>query len=125
VTLALRLQQTQHLSKSQQNEEFADALDISQQIALEWAITAKFYSALHFVQAYLVSRSTTNTPVSHGARATAIQRDAMISGAYEDYRELQDLSREARYDYSSFNPGDLKFAQERLESIKSIVRLHL
>ena len=49
----------------------------------------------------------------------------MIAGAYDDYRELKDVSRAARYDCENIQFGHLKFAEECLVSVKSIIRLHL
>jgi len=52
----LQLSKSEHLTKSQQNEEFVKTIDVSQMIGIEWAITVKFYAALHYVQAYFASR---------------------------------------------------------------------
>lgn len=49
----------------------------------------------------------------------------MISGAYDDYRELEDISREARYDFSNLRQDHLKFADDCLVAVKSVVGLHL
>ena len=54
-----------------------------------------------------------------------IQRDPLISGAYDDYRELEDISREARYDFSDLRPSHLKLADDCLAAVKSVVGLHL
>ena len=121
---ALQLSKNEHLTKPQQNEEFVKSIDVSQRVGLEWAVTVKFYAALHYVQAYFASRSG-RTPATHNSRATAIQRDPLISGAYDDYRELEDISREARYDYSDLRPNHMKFADDCLAAVKSVVRLHL
>jgi hypothetical protein len=120
----LQLSRTQHLTKSQQNEEFVKSIDVSRTIGIEWAITVKFYAALHYVQAYFASRSG-RTPATHGRRATAIERDPLISGAYDDYRELEDISREARYDFSELRLDHLKLADDCLAAVKSVVNLHL
>jgi uncharacterized membrane protein len=120
----LQLTTAEHLTKARQNEAFADSLDTSTTIAVEWVITVKFYAALHYVQAYFASKSST-TPVTHTLRASAIRRDPLISGAYDDYRELSDISREARYGFSNLQAGHITFAENCLASIKSIVGLHL
>jgi hypothetical protein len=114
----------EHLEKSQRNEQFARTIDTSSVAGLEWAITVKFYAGLHFIQAYFASR-TGRVPITHDNRSTSIHKDAMISGAYDDYRELKDMSRAARYDCETLQSGHLKFADECLASVKSIVGLHL
>jgi hypothetical protein len=67
----------------------------------------------------------TRAPITHDRRASAIQRDPAIAGAYDDYRELEDISREARYGFSNLQPGHLKFADDCLTVVKSVVNLHL
>lgn len=124
MSLALQFTRDEHLTKSEQNQVFASSIDTSSPAGIAWVITIKFYAALHIVQAYFVSR-TGKAPTMHANRATAIERDMSISGAYDDYRELQDISRSARYDCSDLQLGHLKFADECFASIKSIVGIHL
>jgi hypothetical protein len=123
-TPTLRLSKHEHLTKSVQNEEFAASLDPSTVVRIEWRITALFYAALHYVQAYFGSRSSI-APMTHQRRAGAIERDPLISGAYDDYRELEDLSREARYGFSKFEHADMNVANAWLTAIRSVVSLHL
>jgi uncharacterized protein (UPF0332 family) len=85
----------------------------------EWAVTCVFYAALHYVQAYFVSHG--GDIVTHKNRASAIQRDARISGVYDEYRELESLSREARYDNTTFNQAHVTYALQSLEIIKRAV----
>jgi hypothetical protein len=120
----LQFTRDEHLTKSRQNEAFAKTIDASSAAGMEWVITIKFYAALHLVQAYFASR-TGKVPTVHANRATAIQRDMSISGAYDDYRELYDISRTARYDCEDLQAGHLKFAEECFAAIKSVVGLHL
>jgi hypothetical protein len=120
----LQLSREEHLTKSSQNEAFAKALDTSTVCGVEWAITMKFYAALHYVQAYFASK-TGRAPTTHDRRASAIQRDPRILGAYDDYRFLEDLSRDARYNYSNLQPGHIIYAEDCLVAIKSVVGLHL
>src|SRR5260370_34884574 len=103
---------------------FAESIAAASSAGIEWAIAVKFYAALHLVQAYFVSR-TGNAPTGHANRATAIHRDMSISGAYDDHRELQDISRAARYDCSALQPGHLMLADEGLCAFKLAVVLLL
>jgi hypothetical protein len=84
----------------------------------------RFYAALHYVQAYFAS-GTGKAPTTHYRRANSIQRDMSIAGAYDDYRYLEDLSRDVRYNYSNLQPGHIKFAEDCLITVKSVVGLHL
>lgn len=121
---ALQFTREEHQTKSRLNEAFAKTIDVSSATGIEWAITIKFYAALHIVQAYFVFR-TGRAPALHANRASAIHRDISISGAYDDYRELQDISRAARYDCSAVQAGHIKFADDCFATVKSVVGLHL
>jgi len=121
----LQLTREEHLTKSRKNEEFVNLIDTSTTVGIEWAITVKFYAALHYVQAYFASKGGANVPGTHSRRASAIEKDPFIAGAYDDYRELQDISREARYDFSNLQPGHVKYADDCLATVKAVVGLHL
>jgi len=64
---------TEHLSWAQGNEKFADSFYLDDQIEINWAITVLFYSAVHYVDAYLVRRN--NKQPDHYGRDSAIMRD--------------------------------------------------
>jgi hypothetical protein len=75
------------------------------------------------VEAYFASRGKHFR--HHRHRAAEVELDPHISGAYDDYRELSDISRDARYEFDNLTTGHLKFADELLISVKSVVGLHL
>ena len=110
----------QHLQKVDANESFADRLDVTDPCSAGWAITALFYAAVHQVEAYFASVS--QRYVTHKSRNSAIQRDIRIREIYDDYRELSDMSREARYDCSILTPGNVKWAKDRLKDVKDSIR---
>ena len=109
----------QHLDKAERNEAFALTQDHSVATPAEWAITANFYSALHYIQAYFVSVG--KNYVTHDTRDSALRRDPKLAPIYDDYRELKSLSREARYDCSTLSKGHVKYAGERLGVVKTAV----
>lgn len=109
----------EHLYKAAQNEAFADNIKLDSDCSIGWAVTVIFYSALHYIEAYFVTyRKGYN---NHYSRSSAIQNDPRIRSLYDDYRKLEDLSREARYDAASFNKGDLVSAKEFKENIRQAV----
>jgi len=120
---ALRLTKEQHLTKAVENERFAATIDTSTVTGVEWAITVTFYAALHYIQAYLSTRG--QSYFRHESRGDAIQKDPNIRNAYDDYRELYDIARDARYDFCNLQSGHLKFANECLVAIKAVVVPHL
>lgn len=119
----MRLTKHQHLQKATENEKFAQTIDTNTVAGIEWAITVKFYIALHYIQAYLASKG--QNYFRHESRGDAIERDPKIRNAYDDYRELYDISRDARYDFCNLSKGHLTFADNCLNAIKAVVQPHL
>jgi hypothetical protein len=119
----LRLTKAQHLQKAEENERFAATLDTNSPVGVEWAITIKFYVALHYIRAYLASIG--QNYFRQESRGDAIQRDSKICNAYDDYRELYDIARDARYDFCNLTKGHLKFADDCLNEIKAVIKPYL
>jgi hypothetical protein len=109
----------EHVRKARANEEFARSLGAPTICALEWSVTANFYAALHYVQAYFASRNVTFK--LHTNRATAIARDAGVKMIYQDYREMQDSSEAARYEVNGIKFDDLTYAEACLARVKSAI----
>ena len=109
----------EHLAKAKSNELFAQAIDRSNTAGAEWAIVILFYVAVHHIQAYFSSIGKTYT--HHTARDSAIRRDENLSGIYDDYRELETYSRDARYDVPQFRESDFQKLIPRLKNIKKCV----
>ncbi|QNI31867.1 hypothetical protein H7849_23010 [Alloacidobacterium dinghuense] len=108
----------EHEQKAIENEKFAQTLPSSVS-GVEWAITATFYAAVHYVQAYFAKSGRSFS--SHGARAAAILKDGAISSIYNDYQDLYNISRDARYEVMNLQPGHLTFAQNKLQDVKKII----
>lgn len=109
----------EHLKKAEENLTFRKSIDLQQPTAMGWYVTVTFYTALHYIEAYFTSRGMGFN--NHHSRGSAIQRDSTLSLLYDSYRSLEDLSREARYDCSGFNVGDLRRADASLEYIQKTV----
>jgi len=43
----------EHLAKARGNESFALSLPLNSNSGVDWALVALFYSAMHYVEAYL------------------------------------------------------------------------
>lgn len=114
------LTKEQHLKKARDNETFLTTVDTSAPVGIGWAITIKFYIALHYIQAYMVSNN--QDFVRHKNRGDAVERDPRIRNAYDDYRELYDNARDARYeDCDDLAIGHLTHADECLTAVKNVV----
>src|ERR1700733_9644906 len=85
----------QHRKKAENNEAFASALDTSDPTKENWAVTAAFYSALHYVEQFFVKHGTPCK--DHEQRNDQFKRDIRIREAYASYSYLASLSHDARY----------------------------
>lgn len=88
-----------YLSHADRNLEVAGRLaaapGVSSPISLQWAVVCVFYAAVHYVNAYLESR-TGHVPDNHGDRETRISMD-MDEPVDEAYRDLKTVCDNARY----------------------------
>jgi hypothetical protein len=109
----------EHVGKARENERFAHSLNVANLCSLEWAVTANFYAALHYVQAYFAARAITFK--LHTNRATAIARDPILRIVYQEYRAMQDSSEAARYEVDGIKGEDLAQAQACLGRIKAAI----
>lgn len=102
--------QQQHLKKAQHNENFFNHFDLDATPYLDWIITGIFYSALHYIRA-IASKYNFENIASYGEldklfdRLFILKRNPTI---YQDYRQLKDDSREARYEMINFNKEDVR-----------------
>jgi len=96
---------SEHLQAAHNNRILAEQLLLSPD-GLPWAPVLGFYSALHMLDAYLAILDM--HPTSHVSRRTMVQRNPMLQLILVDYRELEKLSREARYDLRPFTPEEAR-----------------
>ena len=87
----------QHLPLAESNERFVESISSLPARFPDWEITALFYSALHYVDAFLSTQGI--HPRSHENRIRSIRQYA---DSWEDYRDLYNLSLDARYNMVSF-----------------------
>jgi hypothetical protein len=110
----------EHKAKAAHNESFVASLSDPY---WDWAVTGVFYTAVHYVMAYLATRSI--HPVLHQVRNSHIHRDPILQPMYVDYRELQDNSEDARYmervPVTAFKKSDVEALKKRLQIVKSTV----
>jgi len=111
----------EHIEKAQRNEEAARLIQASYP---EWAVTALFYAAMHYVEALFFTQ-TTKRPLpkhydSHAKRRIAIRERA--SRIFNDYNTLFDDSWVARYEYEQFLSNDVdNLRDNEFEAVKSYV----
>lgn len=110
-----------HLKQAAHNESLYSQLVDTQ--FLDWAVTAIFYSGLHYVDGYLATKSLGPKhahPPTHDVRTPLVARESNLKHIYSNYRRLKDESEAARYRVKYFIKGDVEAIKENgFETIKS------
>ena len=94
------MEPSDYLAKAKHNEEFLESID--RERFCDWWVTASFYVALHYVNAF-VSVSIKSGFCSHEKIKNLLHPEGNFpdlrfpKDKFEDYMLLQNLSRKARY----------------------------
>ena len=92
-----------HLAQARHNEDFFGRID--QSLDSDWAVTALFYAALHYVDAYLFRKNL--NPGDHAERNRMMQANPTTSAIWSHYRRLLDRSWDARYNAATYTPPQI------------------
>jgi hypothetical protein len=100
-----------HLVQARLNRDHSEwllSVNASDQTALQWAVTATFYSALHGLTAYLLSQGLILR--SHRSREHAIKSpgNGVPQNVVDAYMILEQFARGARYELWIFIPRDVR-----------------
>ena len=111
----------EHLDKWRHNEGLSRQLDLGPY--QDWSVTTMFYAALHLVEAYFASQTPPVQTHSHVSRNKIVQSDANLAPVWQDYLELYDRSRDARYDCLPFSAAVVSaIRQQTFEPFKRHLR---
>jgi uncharacterized protein (UPF0332 family) len=112
----------EHLRQAQHNLEFSESLDPGRYS--DWIATGLFYSALHYVDAFLATKSI--HPGRHDVRDDLMTKVAELKLISNAYWALKNSSRTARY-YTPprFSQTHLRRLRESLEEIRRSLRAHI
>jgi hypothetical protein len=117
-------QRHEHLKRAQENEKLATALKkLRSPSGIDWAITVLFYSALHYIDAFLAGKNC--HPLTHDNRNDEIEANGCLSEISNDYRRLEDMSREARYNVAEYPAEKFEIAKRRFDRIKDHIARQL
>jgi hypothetical protein len=103
-----------------------DALSrrLERESEFDWSLTTMFYAALHLVDAVL-SREGAH-PLTHAARQSAVRGHPLLARHWSNYRLLEDLSRDARYNCVSFSAAVVRRLRvEHFEPLEQTLRASL
>ncbi len=84
-------------------------MKLDDRVALRWAATATFYSALHAISAHLVARNIIVSRHDDRADAMAQPGAGIPSDVLDAYRYLQRRSVGARYQTRLFSAGEVRY----------------
>ena len=93
----------EHLAQVVRNEEFANAISGLETRFTEWEVTALFYSALHYVNAFLATHGY--EAKNHYHRRNLI---ALYTNLSNEYDNLFQHSLDARYELKQFTPEEVE-----------------
>lgn len=119
--------ESKHIERAENNESFYNQFNLATTPFIDWAITALFYSALHYIDAYLAKYPAGGIhPASHGKREKFLACDNFTQNIYPSYRELRDRSEDARYNLISFSPPFVALLEaQEFQTIRKIIRPYL
>jgi hypothetical protein len=109
----------EHIDRAKLNEKFADLVTQMNRDHIHWAVVALFYSALHWVDAFLAIGSV--HPEKHFERQEYLSRDPNLHCIIKPYRQLEDDSREARYELASYNDNYVTHLRGLLRQIRNVL----
>lgn len=120
--------EAEHIRQAEHNERFLESFDLPTTPFLDWATTAIFYTAVHYVRAVAAHHRVTNIS-RHGEVDKLFATLPILRqnpGVYDDYRQLKDDSRDARYDMRRLTLREVvELRDEELSRIRGFVRLYL
>jgi HEPN domain-containing protein len=115
--------QGQHLKQAQHNEAFLASFELAKSLYLDWALTAAFYAALHYLRALMAKYGYMNVS-SYGDMDKAFDRLSLLKNnpaVHDAYRQLKDDSRSARYNMWKPGGGDVVDARDEMVTVRDFI----
>lgn len=111
---------TDHIRKAEENKGFGLGMNSAHPTSAGWALTAFFYSALHFAEAYFLKVAVHVD--NHQQRFDRMRSDPKLQRIYPQYRHLYDYSYNARYTLRPYGKADVEKARPSLEAVEKHIR---
>ena len=114
----------EHFARARSAEQVAAQVEATNP---EWAVTALFYAALHYVEAFFYHQARRGPRYAahtddHGARLDEV--DARMHSQYANYRAMLERSMVARYSAVPFTSQEIQeLHRDRFEPLKNWVML--
>ena len=107
-----------HIAEAQKFEAVLAELEATAHYG--WGMVLRFYVALHYVEAVLQTKIPRRR--NHETRRYDMARVAETAAIIADYRILETLSREARYECTPFTPKDLTHYEPVYVKVRTAMR---
>jgi uncharacterized protein YciW len=108
-----------HLRAAVKNKDLANFL--IQHGEHQWAVVLAFYSALHFVEAYLAESGL--SAGTHTERGNQMVKISALRGIHDHYRALQTRSEWVRYELKELSPKEVEaLMNKNLQAIEQHIR---
>jgi hypothetical protein len=111
----------EHVKKADENEKLAATLQLSGQAAINWKLVILFYTALHFVEAYLAKQMNVHLR-SHTTRDGWVTRESNLRTVRTEYFHLKFFGYNARYEADSFTAKEVAEALTDLFKVKAAIQ---
>lgn len=109
-----------HADFARNNDDFAEDLRGDYPDQNNWVVTVHFYSFLHYVEERLKSYDFSAS--KHSDREKNIRDCRYIDNrAYNIYRTLYDISRDARYECHEIESDTVEDCRDKLEEGKEVL----
>ena len=117
----------QHVQQANHNALLNAHLDLETTPFVDWNVTATFYEAVHYVDAYCIAANGRRTYADHDGRITWM-KSALPADVFKAYRRLLDHSRRARYDalHTTYATPDGRTLAKTLRALElEAIKTHL
>ena len=108
-----------HLSNAMHNKNFFEDIIGDNSEYYDWSATVIFYCAVHLVEAYFAEKNVHH--FSHSDRKDDIYLDASLNKIKLPYKQLESLSRSARYDCVIISKDQIDKTKSYLEAIEKYI----
>ena len=95
-------------------------MTLENQPKIDWALVILFYSAMHYVEAYLATLGQHLR--SHTTRDNFVGRDARLRKIFSEYQDLKYYGYNARYEMQKFTAADVTDAATSLATVEAYIR---
>lgn len=103
-----------HIGQAHRNELCYESLSaLNPTRFTEWEVITLFYSALHYLEAYLARNGIDYPhPEKHGERKTEISKHSALDSIFANYLSLHDYSENARYNLTSYSEAEVAMLRD-------------